>query len=334
MITLSIAIPTYNRAPFLEETLATILPQCITHSVEVVISDNGSTDDTLARLKKYEKVRVVGFSTNQGIDHNIVNVIEHSRGEYIQLFADDDLLMPGAIEAILEEIKRTAPLVMCLNHFTFKHPSFKHKLPPFLPCTRKEFHSGSAFFKYCGLGFLSSLILKRAEALLFLQHVRFGKECAHLDIASRIVLKERGLFVCMGQVLVAGRALEKPRYDLIHSCVLYIKELYDELLQEGLLPVALHTFFIRRLMYKEVPRILYKLSKTSSIDLKTLQELKKCFSKAQGARVLCVVLDYRESKSVRLLFQLAWTLLRLMRQIRLKILNKSGTWDPICRRHR
>lgn len=265
MIKLSIGIPTYNRAAFLIATLESILPQ-MREGMEIVISDNGSTDDTLKRLESYQtqsSIRVVGFKSNQGIDRNIVNVIENSLGEYVHLFGDDDLLMPGSIDKIFEEINRTDPVLLCLNHFAFHNHSLSERQPPFLSLKRKHFKSGSAFFKYCGLGFISSLIFKREEALKLSGHVRFGKECAHLDIVSRMALQQRGTYVYMGDVVVAGRSLKKPRYDLMRSCVFYPKELYDELLVERLLSKSLYQFFINKLFYKEVPRILYKLMKGS-----------------------------------------------------------------------
>jgi|GEM_PF-1489300 len=278
-IKLSIAIPTYNRSRFLQEALESIVAQLV-EGVDIVVSDNGSSDDTLQVLETYKKnypIHVCGFSANQGIDRNIVHVMENSQGEYLHLFGDDDLLMPGALAQILTELYCTAPTLMCLNHFAFHNHSLQDRQPPFLPKKRKVFSQGEQFFRYCGLGFLSSLIIRRQEAMRYLTKVRFGKECAHVDIAARVALQKDALCVYLGSVAIAGRSLDTPRYHMMCSCVLYLKELYDELLQERLLSCKLHRFFMRRLLYKEIPRISYKMRKNQENLLPAKKLLKEAF---------------------------------------------------------
>lgn len=318
MVKISIAIPTYNRSSFLKETLASILPQ-MRPGVELVISDNGSTDNTLESLKSYPQIRVVGFENNEGIDHNIVNVIKHSLGKYVFLFSDDDLLLPGSLDKILEEIEKTSPVMLCLNHFAFKNHSLEDRQPPFLPIKRKRFYSGASFFKCCGLGFLSSLVFKKEAALEYVSYVRFGRECAHLEIVSRIALHEKGVYVLMGNVCVAGRALEKPRYNLIDSCVIYPKKVYDELLQEGLLNKKLYLIFIRRLIYKDVMRILYKLMKNPVYEFAvTKKVLEEEFKEFVCFTTLLSFLDKMNKKVLYFFFSKAFYLVKLYRKIRLK----------------
>ena len=58
MKTLSIAIPTHNRAHFLKEELDILLPQVLTRKeeIEIIISDNVSTDDTESMIHKYMEI--------------------------------------------------------------------------------------------------------------------------------------------------------------------------------------------------------------------------------------------------------------------------------------
>lgn len=326
-IKLSIAIPTYNRASFLHETLETILPQ-IREGMEIVVSDNGSTDETLKCVKQFQKqyrsMRLVGFDNNQGIDRNIVNVIKHSLGEYIFLFSDDDLLMPDSIDRIMKEIEKSSPMLICLNHFAFRNHDVLDRTPSFLPRRRRCFTSGAVFFKRCGLGFLSSLIFRREEACQRIPYVRFGKECAHLDILSRVALQEKGCFVYLGEVSVAGRSLEKARYDLIDSCVLYPKELYDELLEERCLVKSLYNFFVRRLVYKDVVRILYKLMKEPGYDVTSVYEkLKKGFRQPRECSLLIYLLSKTNKKFLVFGCHLVFFLIKIHRKIKLKMFKSS-----------
>lgn len=314
MLKLSIAIPTYNRVYFLKETLKSILPQ-MAPQLEIVISDNGSTDNTLEMLKEYPQVRVVGFKSNQGIDHNIVNVIQCSLGEYVFLFSDDDILLPFSLDKILEEIETMSPVMICLNHFAFKNHNLNCRQPPFLSTKRKRFSSGSAFFKSAGLGFLSSLIFKRQEALQYVSSVRFGKECAHLEIASRIALHELGTYVVMGDVSVAGRSLETPRYDMIRSCVIYPKEVYDRLLEEALLDKRLYSFFVRRLLYRDMPRIVYKLIKIPGFEFSSIKQPleEECRGLSSSFKILLWVINKSNKNFLNLLFSKAFFLIQLYR---------------------
>jgi glycosyltransferase involved in cell wall biosynthesis len=274
--TLTIAIPTYNRAAFLIETLESIIPQ-MTARVDLVISDNGSEDDTAKVAAKYQvlypRISIYKLSYNQGIDANIVNCLSKASGDYIFFFSDDDLLMPKSIQAILEAIDLYQPTMLCLNHFCFKNHSLKDRFSSFLPCKNRVFSKGEFFFKFCGLGFLSSLILDRSKALQQMSLVKYGKECAHLDIGARIALKYNGPFVFLGKVSVAGRSLVSPRYHALDSCILFPKGFYEDLLQENILSKKAFCFFINKLLYKDLPRVLAKMILFSDMSPKRYEKI-------------------------------------------------------------
>lgn len=259
MIKLSIAIPTFERKDILLQTLHNIKQQLLP-GIEVVISDNGSKDGTLEMLKQLDMpyVKVTGFKDNQGIDANILNVIQAAQGEYVFLFSDDDLFTEGLIARLLVLIHQDYD-VIAVNHFAFDKDPQKPLTGSFLPKIDKEFKSGEKFFRCVGLGFLSSLIFKKKLAQPYFPKVRFGKECAHVDIVARIALDPTSRCFFAGSINVAGRALALPRYSMMHSCVIYLKELYDELFVEKRLSLFSYVIFQNRLVFKEIPRIYYKL---------------------------------------------------------------------------
>ncbi len=106
--TLSICIPTFNRADLLEVCLASVLPQLVPFGAraECVISDNASTDRTpelIARLAKQYTIRHYRNTTNIGIIGNITKVAsELARGEFCWLVGDDDVLTQGAVERFFQ----------------------------------------------------------------------------------------------------------------------------------------------------------------------------------------------------------------------------------------
>lgn len=114
---LTIAIPTYNRARFLAESLAVLGPQIQQLAqqhpgeVELLISDNASVDATANLLDATEQdglpLRRLLQPENIGSDRNFVACFRAARGRYFWLCGDDDILRPGAVAAVLDAIRHT-----------------------------------------------------------------------------------------------------------------------------------------------------------------------------------------------------------------------------------
>ncbi|HZI14597.1 MAG TPA: glycosyltransferase family A protein [Myxococcus sp.] len=92
----SIVIPTYNRARLLEATLASVFAQEET-DFEVLVVDDGSTDDTLETLARYgERVRVLRQrNAGPGAARNLG--IQEARGECVAFLDSDDLWFPWTL---------------------------------------------------------------------------------------------------------------------------------------------------------------------------------------------------------------------------------------------
>jgi len=112
---LSICIATYNRAEYIGETLESIIPQ-ITDEVEIVIADGASTDATGSVVKGYaeacKQIRYIRLPSKGGLDQDFCKAVEFAKGQYCWLFSDDDLLKPGAIIAVLNEISKGYSLIV------------------------------------------------------------------------------------------------------------------------------------------------------------------------------------------------------------------------------
>jgi glycosyltransferase involved in cell wall biosynthesis len=102
----SILIPAYQAAPWIAATLESALAQ--DHpSVEVIVVDDGSTDDTLARARAFESRGVhVIHQPNAGASAARNHAFRLSRGEFIQFLDADDLLSPSKISAQLTLLAR------------------------------------------------------------------------------------------------------------------------------------------------------------------------------------------------------------------------------------
>jgi glycosyltransferase involved in cell wall biosynthesis len=97
----SIMVPVYNAKDFIEECIESILSQ--SHpNIELVLSDDCSTDGTQSTLKKYEnnpRIRLFLNPSNLGVTDNCNQALRACTGEYVCFFAGDDIMLPGKIEA-------------------------------------------------------------------------------------------------------------------------------------------------------------------------------------------------------------------------------------------
>lgn len=114
-VRLSICIATRNRARFLESTLASIIagPE---DSVELVILDGASTDDTTAVVERakerFPAIRYQRQDVNGGFDRDYAAAVELATGDYCWLMSDDDHLKPGAVARVLTALEGDPSLVV------------------------------------------------------------------------------------------------------------------------------------------------------------------------------------------------------------------------------
>jgi glycosyltransferase involved in cell wall biosynthesis len=100
----SILIPVYNRENYLPECIQSALDQTFV-DLEIVISDNASTDMTWEICKDFAKkdsrVRIFRNETNIGPLRNWLRCVSEARGQYIKILFSDDLMFPHFLEHTL-----------------------------------------------------------------------------------------------------------------------------------------------------------------------------------------------------------------------------------------
>ncbi len=100
---ISVIIPAYNSAQYLPEAIDSVYNQ--THSgCEIIVVDDGSTDQTKTVCAKYSTVKYV-YQSNQGLPAARNRGVEASSGEYLVFLDSDDCLLPAAIEIGLQAMQ-------------------------------------------------------------------------------------------------------------------------------------------------------------------------------------------------------------------------------------
>lgn len=112
---ISVVIPTYNRAAYLDAAIASVLTQRGA-DFEIIVSDNCSQDDTAAVVSKYltdSRVRYYRNEENIGMVRNWRKaVFEHARADWFLLLSDDDYLIDPEYLAKASQLIDTNPVLM------------------------------------------------------------------------------------------------------------------------------------------------------------------------------------------------------------------------------
>lgn len=167
---LSICIPTYNGFDVLKENLMVLMPQLKSHedSIEVIINDNASTDNSGHKLEKI--INENGWNIDLKINHenigsknNFKDIVKRSKGNYIYLLGDDDLLSPNFIEIIFPILQLNKYSLVHFNRLSGNENWSYNRLFDRTFNALMEELSFNQFVKrvYEGPTFISSIIFKR-----------------------------------------------------------------------------------------------------------------------------------------------------------------------------
>ncbi|UYZ21608.1 glycosyltransferase [Mesobacillus jeotgali] len=100
----SIILPTYNRASHLKEALESLISQTYKNK-EIIVVNDGSTDDTELILSEYQHL-ITYISKKNGGKSSAINLgMESATGKYIWIFDDDDIALPKKLEVQIRKFQ-------------------------------------------------------------------------------------------------------------------------------------------------------------------------------------------------------------------------------------
>lgn len=130
----SVIIPTYNRAWALSESIDSVLNQDYPN-FELIVVDDGSTDETKALLKAYNGRLTALYQENRGVSSARNTGIANAHGAYIAFLDSDDLWEKEKLSAQIKFFKENPDALICqteeiwIRNGKRVNPKFKHKKP-------------------------------------------------------------------------------------------------------------------------------------------------------------------------------------------------------------
>ena len=101
----SVVISVYNSEKFLEESIESVLNQTY-KNIEILTVDDGSTDQSLNILHRFDDKIIILSQKNQGLAISVNNAIKKIKGRWLKWLSPDDILYPDAIEVLVNEAKK------------------------------------------------------------------------------------------------------------------------------------------------------------------------------------------------------------------------------------
>ncbi len=104
--TVSVIIPTYNRANYLKKSLQSAISQTV-RDIEIIVINNYSTDNTLEVINSFndQRIKIINFKNGGVIAKSRNQGMVQSTGRYIAFLDDDDLWCPDKLELQIEYLE-------------------------------------------------------------------------------------------------------------------------------------------------------------------------------------------------------------------------------------
>lgn len=118
MPTVTVILPTYNRASLVAKTIRSVLKQTFT-DFELLVLDDGSSDRTkqVVQKMKDDRIRYIRHKHNIGFVANWTYGVKHAEGKYLTILGDDDVYKPDFLSRRVAVIERHPELLAVTGAF-------------------------------------------------------------------------------------------------------------------------------------------------------------------------------------------------------------------------
>ncbi len=188
---ISVCTATYNGSRFIEEQLSSILKQ-IDDNDEIIISDDGSTDDTIKKILSFNDDRIkILYNNGHCYTANFENALRHAKGDYIFLSDQDDIWHDNKVEkcvALLDRYDFVVSNARIIDSQNSVKEESRHRIVP----VRRGFFNNLIKTYYLGC----CMAFRRCILEVALPFPRNRELCFHDSWISMIAERYFKTFVC------------------------------------------------------------------------------------------------------------------------------------------
>ncbi|MFA6061485.1 MAG: glycosyltransferase [Gallionella sp.] len=240
---LTIAIPTYNRATYLDLCLKRIVEEIAGLSedqrclVKIYVSDNASSDGITPKvIAQYQGMQAGVFEAvrnpvNVGPDKNIAQCYDSAITPYVWIIGDDDVLLPGNLGIVLSQLLKGKIDILYVNNYWFKD-SYQEKPRCQESHGALSFRSAAEFTRRTNvmLTFISGLVVRSGIGMNY----RTELTASNLVQLSWVLplLRDGKNFVIIEDLVVAAQGSNSGGYGLVKVFGSNLVKITNEILND------------------------------------------------------------------------------------------------------
>lgn len=215
---LSFAIPTYQHGHALPRALDSIVCSARGADVEIVVSNNASTDDTAEVLARYPNLHATNQPENVTFDENLARAMDGCSGCYIWTMSSDDALVEGALEHVLATLGAARRDTILVGNWWIADGDLNPVRMRRAPHPDRLLVTPREAVPVVGLWtlFMSCLVLPADAARAELFRYRGGEGLTHWKIATRLAAAGVPVIEAGAPTVVQRmpEPVEPPYYDV------------------------------------------------------------------------------------------------------------------------
>jgi glycosyltransferase involved in cell wall biosynthesis len=273
---LTIAIPTFNRSLYLERTLSQLQKELAKYgidSIEVIVSDNASKDNTeqvvTSLIQQGLPVKYVKNSDNIGSDANIAQAFNLATGQYVLILGDDDLFVDGALKKAIDILQQDNYGVVFLRSFGFDENFNQEK--PVIHSQPIIYDNVGKFIVRLGaqITLISACIINKSNILQTDASVFCGSNLVQVNLVLKAALSAPKN-VYTKEYYIACKRNNSGGYNMAQVFAQNLGKILDEYLcaQDGRKVIA---SFERGMIFKYFPQYLLK-SLLKNMDIHSFEK--------------------------------------------------------------
>lgn len=147
---LSIIIPLYNTEKYIYQCLESVSQYHDLSAYEIIVVDDGSTDQSLAIVEEFSAIRPnfrIIRQSNKGVSSARMSGVSIAKGSYVWFVDSDDYLLPGAINTVLRLLEECSQVdVLVIQMLLYDDKTGDSRISPFAPAPER-FISGREYLQ-------------------------------------------------------------------------------------------------------------------------------------------------------------------------------------------